>query len=748
MNPYAPFPGGYPPPMYPNMPPHPMYPGPPMYAHPPMPVYKPPPFSGPPPRSNPPPLSMSSHIPTSPAMFAPATVNSSMRQIVSVYVGKIPLNIDNEFVRQLLESCGKVASWRRMADPINGTLKTFGYCDYEGYEGVLRVMRLLDGVAIDASMDCSLISPPPPLPPAAQTQPKTDPASPDGAYSPDAAYSPSHAGSEDTPSSDSTPAPPPPGTPPTSSETPLESKDSNGEAAPSPTPSPARDPSPPTASGHTSTQNGTASAHVPAPTPAPTPAPPPPPPRPKSNLPPLIIKVEEKTRKALDEYIIARNAEQHKIFKDKLGDTHNDGPSAGQIPDAERLEYEEDERARKRINMLLEVWREKVRKAEEEDVPMPPPEDTLPAAPDEVVEKEKAALVSREINIFRERQAQRDQQKMDKLREERERHYQEELRDEEERERVYRREKQRERDRLRDLRERERRRLEQERLGMERDSRERERLWADRERDKERERERARDRERRDKEQRLKDVRAAEEDEEFAEDRARRRHRSREQRKVRAKEREEDEADRLREIDELAAQRRLEEERRTLQAHAERMAAAHPANTEAPPAYYSPPPQSPRSPADSLATAAAKRPKLALFSTEQEEEDAQAKRRPLVMLEPDRKKRMRTEEAQALVSKIPTGKEQLFAYPIDWNIIEENNVVEFNMKPWIARKIKEYLGEEEMTLIAFIVGKLAARVPPGEILTQLRLVLDEDAEDFVVKMWRMLAFEMLASKAK
>jgi RNA-binding protein 25 len=70
------------------------------------------------------------------------------------------------------------------------------------------------------------------------------------------------------------------------------------------------------------------------------------------------------------------------------------------------------------------------------------------------------------------------------------------------------------------------------------------------------------------------------------------------------------------------------------------------------------------------------------------------------------------------------------------------------MKPWVAKKIMEYLGEEEKTLIDFIMGKIAAHTPPAEILQQLTLVLDEEADIFVVKMWRMLVYEMYTASAK
>jgi len=52
-------------------------------------------------------------------------------------------------------------------------------------------------------------------------------------------------------------------------------------------------------------------------------------------------------------------------------------------------------------------------------------------------------------------------------------------------------------------------------------------------------------------------------------------------------------------------------------------------------------------------------------------------------------------------------------------------------------------GEEEESLTDFIVSKLQNRRPPDEILEELSVVLDDDAEQFVVKLWRMLVYYSL-----
>ena len=76
------------------------------------------------------------------------------------------------------------------------------------------------------------------------------------------------------------------------------------------------------------------------------------------------------------------------------------------------------------------------------------------------------------------------------------------------------------------------------------------------------------------------------------------------------------------------------------------------------------------------------------------------------------------------------------------------------MRPWISKKITEFLGEEETTLVDYIVTSTQEHVKASQMLELLQTILDDEAEMFVLKMWRMLIFEIkkietgLALKAK
>lgn len=57
-------------------------------------------------------------------------------------------------------------------------------------------------------------------------------------------------------------------------------------------------------------------------------------------------------------------------------------------------------------------------------------------------------------------------------------------------------------------------------------------------------------------------------------------------------------------------------------------------------------------------------------------------------------------------------REELFAYKINWQVVEAHNIIQSKMRPWIVKKIIEYLGEEEKTLTEFILTKLEQRALP------------------------------------
>uniref|UniRef100_A0A1J3HM99 RNA-binding protein 25 n=1 Tax=Noccaea caerulescens TaxID=107243 RepID=A0A1J3HM99_NOCCA len=111
---------------------------------------------------------------------------------------------------------------------------------------------------------------------------------------------------------------------------------------------------------------------------------------------------------------------------------------------------------------------------------------------------------------------------------------------------------------------------------------------------------------------------------------------------------------------------------------------------------------------------------------------------------PDTKKLM---DAKQLIDTIPKTKEELFSYEINWDMYDKHQV-HVKLRPWISKKIMEFLGEEEATLVDFIVSNTQQHVKASQMLELLQSILDEEAEMFVLKMWRMLIFEIKRAEAE
>lgn len=47
----------------------------------------------------------------------------------------------------------------------------------------------------------------------------------------------------------------------------------------------------------------------------------------------------------------------------------------------------------------------------------------------------------------------------------------------------------------------------------------------------------------------------------------------------------------------------------------------------------------------------------------------------------------------------------MFAYPLQWSVLAASNVIQDVMSTWVSKKIVEFLGEEEPSLVEFIIGE-------------------------------------------
>lgn len=96
-----------------------------------------------------------------------------------------------------------------------------------------------------------------------------------------------------------------------------------------------------------------------------------------------------------------------------------------------------------------------------------------------------------------------------------------------------------------------------------------------------------------------------------------------------------------------------------------------------------------------------------------------------------------------IIGLIPKENKKLFDFVLDWNVVDKAGIIDEIMKKWLNDRFCEYLGQEEEDLVKFVIKLLKQHQSVRQIITQLRMVLDKDTEQFVVKMWRRLVFETL-----
>ncbi|KAK3985479.1 RNA-binding protein 25 [Cladorrhinum sp. PSN332] len=128
-----------------------------------------------------------------------------------------------------------------------------------------------------------------------------------------------------------------------------------------------------------------------------------------------------------------------------------------------------------------------------------------------------------------------------------------------------------------------------------------------------------------------------------------------------------------------------------------------------------------------------------------EENEATTKRQLIpIKFEPITDTKTMSEEdiqnaVRALAQEIPVDKEGLWAWDIKWDYLEET-IIREKLRPFVEKKVVEYLGVQEQFLVDVVEEHLRKHQKPAELVETLGEALDEDAEDLVKKLWRMVIF--------
>ncbi|KAJ3521934.1 hypothetical protein NMY22_g12103 [Coprinellus aureogranulatus] len=139
--------------------------------------------------------------------------------------------------------------------------------------------------------------------------------------------------------------------------------------------------------------------------------------------------------------------------------------------------------------------------------------------------------------------------------------------------------------------------------------------------------------------------------------------------------------------------------------------------------------------------------KTTVFVQEEEEEDALKKRKvPLVKL--DFSVAESSEQIQERLLRIkdsvPREAEPLFKSKVRWDALSDT-VIDRKFEPLVKRLMTKYLGEmEEEDLILFVLEHLKDHKAPHKLVEGLEPVLEEEALEYVVGLWRQIIFESMA----
>ncbi|RCI09693.1 hypothetical protein L249_3856 [Ophiocordyceps polyrhachis-furcata BCC 54312] len=121
-------------------------------------------------------------------------------------------------------------------------------------------------------------------------------------------------------------------------------------------------------------------------------------------------------------------------------------------------------------------------------------------------------------------------------------------------------------------------------------------------------------------------------------------------------------------------------------------------------------------------------------------------RRPLVPIQPDAisaADAMTEEEisqaVRVLAQEIPSDKEGLWKWDVKWEHMDDHIVGE-RLRPFVEKKIVEYLGVQEEMLVQAVEEQIRKRGTAATLAEELGEALGDEAEDLVKKLWRMIIF--------
>lgn len=154
-----------------------------------------------------------------------------------------------------------------------------------------------------------------------------------------------------------------------------------------------------------------------------------------------------------------------------------------------------------------------------------------------------------------------------------------------------------------------------------------------------------------------------------------------------------------------------------------------------------------------------RKPLLLAFGNDEEEDQPRRRLVPLQYSEEELRGVQQAEQASAaglaspapedfearkrsIIDSLPSSQKDVFNFAINWDAFTSaKSAVASRIRTYVSKKIAELLGEEEQTLVDFVMEKLQEHAQAQQMLNELVEVLDEDAQGFVLKLYRTVIYE-------
>ncbi|PSS34090.1 hypothetical protein PHLCEN_2v1884 [Hermanssonia centrifuga] len=133
------------------------------------------------------------------------------------------------------------------------------------------------------------------------------------------------------------------------------------------------------------------------------------------------------------------------------------------------------------------------------------------------------------------------------------------------------------------------------------------------------------------------------------------------------------------------------------------------------------------------------------FSTEEEEEEAMKKRKvPLPKLDLAEGGEKAKERLEKIRASVPSDKETLFKAKVRWDGVTDA-MIDRKLEPLVKRQMIKYIGElEDDDLVMFVLEHLKDHKNPQKLIEGLEPVLEEEASELAISVWRQVIFESMA----